>query len=72
MNPKHCPVVTQSQTILEDAQRLAISIQRLQRTLQGCQRCECFSDCTFIQNFNVQFDAALQYVMETWNLASTL
>jgi hypothetical protein len=72
MNPEHCPVITKSQTVLEDTQRLAISSLRLQRTLQGCQRCECFSDCAFIQNFNAQFDAALQYVMESWNLAGTL
>ena len=72
MNPRSCPVISQSQSVLEDSQRLADSIQRLQLTLQGCQRCECASECVFIQNFSAQLDAALQYVMESWNLADTL
>ncbi len=72
MNPKHCPVIAHSEMVLEDAQQLAVSIQRLQRSLQACQRCECASVCAFMRDFNAQFDAALQYVMETWNLTSTL
>ena len=67
-----CPVVIQSRQVLEETQRLAISMRQLRRSLRNCQRCECAASCTFIQTFNAQFEAALHHVMEEWDLASTL
>lgn len=72
MTPERCPVFLQSMQVLEDTQRLARSMRQLRRSLSKCRRCECATSCPFLQDFNAQVEAALQVVMEEWNLASTL
>lgn len=72
MTPGECPIADQFRQVLSDSKRLAESIHRLRRSLNVCRECECAASCRFIRDFNTQFDAALQVVMDEWNLASTL
>lgn len=72
MKPGKCLIAKQSRKVLRDAEILANSISYLNRSLSLCRECECAANCRFIQDFNAQFEAALQFVMDEWNLAGTI
>lgn len=63
-----CPVVHQSQMVLDDARRLAVSMRKLRRMLRNCRSCDQGSACPLLQDINAQFNEALQMVMDQWQL----
>jgi hypothetical protein len=63
-----CPVVQQSRIVLGDARQLAASMRRLRKMLRACRTCEQGVVCPLLQEINGQFNEALQYVMDEWQL----
>lgn len=65
-----CPVVGQSQLVLDDARRLAGSMRKLRRMLRNCHSCDQGNACPLLQDINAQFNEALQMVMDQWQLGA--
>ncbi len=67
VNNVTCPVLTISEEVVHDADRLRHSLQRLGKALAGCEMCPVI-DCQLQEQINYQVEVAIRSVAGEWKI----
>jgi hypothetical protein len=68
MTAFHCPVWAQVHETSASSRQFLASMRKLRRLMRNCSECALQSDCPLWEEFNRSFIAAVQTVMEEWDL----
>ncbi len=69
MSATRCPVWKQTHQAMSQVHQLASTLRRLRPMMRHCRRCLQQETCPLLRDFNAQFEAAWQEVMEEWELS---
>lgn len=70
MSASHCPLWKQTREAMSSVRALATSLRKLRPMIRRCRRCPERETCPIWRDFNAQFQAALEEVVDEWQLAS--
>ncbi len=66
--PEHCPILAESERVRDLSNDLAKTMRKLRRDLNKCARCPAFEGCAVLKDLNTVVQAALDQVMDEWDL----
>jgi hypothetical protein len=63
-----CPVKAETRKIKNLGKEMLKSMRRLRISLQACEHCEIYEECTFRQEFNSTINQVVDEIVEGWNV----
>jgi hypothetical protein len=70
--PEGCPILAGADQVRELSNDLAKTMRKLRRDLNLCSRCPAFEGCGLLKELNAVVQAALDQIMDEWDLSSIL